>query len=169
MSTVGIFKPSRPDGRSDWRVVFELVEDLPPDSVVTLKQLREELGTENNSRVYRAVARANKELWGTRQKSMASVKGVGYRILKAKEMERLANSFRNQSRRKMSNAVAVIDATNLAELNDSERAWHTKVQAGLHILAAAMDAHEEKINTHAKLLEHLETRVRNIETRQLEG
>lgn len=163
MSTVGLFQPTREDGRADWRVVFDLVEEFEPDRVVTHADLLKELETKDRSRMYRAVGRANRELWASRQKSLAAVKGVGYRMLRAEEMERLANSYRRQSRRKLSSAVAVIDATNLSQLTATQREWTVKVQSAFHLLGQAMDLHASKLDRHEDLIRGLQDRVKRLE------
>lgn len=163
MSTTGLFQPSRPDGRSDWRVVFDLVESMSPDEEISHEKLMAELDTDEMQRLYRAVNRANKELWKTRDRSLAVVKGAGYRMLRAEEMEVLANGYRRQARRKMSNAVAVIDATDMNQLNDQQREWIAKVQSGLHMLARAMDTHSRRLAKHDDMIQNLQARVERLE------
>lgn len=165
MSTTGLFQPSRDDGRADWRVVFDLVADLAPGDEVKHQQLLEALETDDLQRVYRAVGRANRELWATRSRSLGAVKGVGYRMLRAHEMPTLAEGYRRQGRRKVSNAVAVIDATDLGQLDNANREWVVKMQGGMHMLAAAMDAQIAKTKRHEQLIENLTKRVGDLEGR----
>lgn len=165
MTTTGLFQPSREDGRADWRVVFDLVEGLVPGTEVKHQTLLDALETTDRQRLYRAVGRANRELWATRSRSLGAVKGVGYRMLLANEMPTLAESYRRQGRRKVSNAVAVIDATDLGELDKSDREWVLKVQNGMHMLAAAMDAQIARTRKHQELIEDLTRRVEGLEAR----
>jgi hypothetical protein len=145
MSTAGLFDAKRADGRAEWRVVFDLVADFEFGQTITYEALLEALGTTDKGRVYKAVGRANHELWRTRQRSVAVVRGIGYRMVKPTEHEILANSYRRQARRRVGNAVEVINAADLNFMSDSERDWHAKVQGGLTMLAAAMDNHEQRI------------------------
>jgi hypothetical protein len=163
MSTVGLFQPSREDGRADWRVVFDRVEGMAPGEEIKHDALLAELGTDDRQRLYRAVGRANRELWSTRSRSLGAVKGVGYRMLHAREMPTLAESYRKQGRRKVSNAVAVIDATDLGALDKENREWVVKVQGGMHLLAAAMDAQIARSQRHQELIENLTRRVEDLE------
>lgn len=163
MSTAGLFQPSRADGRSDWRVVFDVLEKLAFGEEVSHDDLMAELGTDDRGRLYRAVNRANRELWKTRDRSVGVVKGHGYRMLHPQEMEPLANGYRKQARRKMSSAVAVIDATDLNHLDDQQREWIVKVQAGLHLLARAMDSHAARLAKHDDLINKLQARVERLE------
>lgn len=165
MSTTGLFQSSREDGRSDWRVVFDLVEKLQFGEEIEHATLLTELDTKDRNRMYRAVGRANRELWATRSRSLAVVKGHGYKMLRAEENEILANSYRKQARRKMGSAVAVMDATDLAELNDRQREWAVKVQGGLRMLAAAMDEHAAKLTRHEELINSLQQRIGKLESK----
>lgn len=163
MSTSGLFQPSRPDGRSDWRVVFDRVADLDYGQEVTHQQLLDELESDDRNRLYRAVARANRELWSTREKSLAVVRGKGYRILHPLEHERLSESYKRQARKRMGNAVAVMQATNLSALSAQEREWAVQVTTGLMMLARVMDEHAAKLARHDQLLDELREKIERIE------
>ena len=163
MSTAGLFQSSRPDGRSDWRVVFDRVADLDYGHEVSHKELLGDLGTDDHSRLYRAVARANRELWKTREKALGVVRGKGYRVLHPSENERLAEAYKQQASRRMGNAVAVMQATNLSMLNDREREWAVQVTSGLMLLARVMDEHAAKLAKHEQLIEELRAKVEKIE------
>jgi hypothetical protein len=164
VSTVGLFQPSRADGRADWRVVFDFVEGMEPGVEVKHEALLDALETTDRQRLYRAVGRANRELWATRSRSLGAVKGVGYRMLYANEMPTLSEAYRKQGRRKVSNAVAVIDATDLGALDKGDREWVVKVQSGMHMLAAAMDSQIAKTKRHEELIEGLTRRVEELES-----
>lgn len=163
MSTAGLFQASRPDGRADWRVVFDLVADLDYGKEVTHEELLAELGFDDRGRMYRAVGRANRELWKTREKALAVVRGKGYRILHPSENERLAEAYKRQARSRMGNAVAVMQATNLSALSSREREWAAKVTSGLQLIAQVMDEHAAKLARHDELLEELRQKVEKIE------
>lgn len=163
MSTSGLFQPSRPDGRSDWRVIFDRVADLDYGAEVTHQELLEELGVDDQARLYRAVGRANRELWKTREKSLAVIRGKGYRILQPSEHERLAEGYKEQARGRMSNAIAVMQATNLSGMTAQEREWAIRVTSGLQMLARVMDEHAAKLARHDELLDELRAKVERIE------
>jgi hypothetical protein len=159
------FIASRPDGRPDWRVVFDLTETMKPDQIVTHEDLCRELGADDMQRVYRAVNRANKQLWKTRHKSLDTIRGVGYRVLRASEHEGKATRYQKRARRQIGNAVAVIEATDLSELNNQDRDWNLKVQTGLKLLAGALDAQAAKVAEHDAAIARLVQRVEDLESR----
>jgi hypothetical protein len=109
-----LFKAKRPDGRSDWRVVFDRVAQLQPGEEISHKELLEELGTTDRTVLYRAVPRANRELWKTKLRSLDAVRGKGYRLLHANEHIIQAERYKTKSRRQMGNALAVMEATDLS-------------------------------------------------------
>lgn len=163
MSTAGLFQPHREDGRAEWRVIFDLVADLDYGQEITHQQLLDELDTDDRKRIYRAVTRANKELWTTRSKSLAVILGKGYRILHPLEHERLAETYKQQARSRMGNAVAVMRSTNLSALTNQEREWAVQVTAGLTLLARVMDEHAAKLAHHEQLLDELREKVEKLE------
>ena len=84
------FRPSRGDGRSDRRVVYELVHGTAPGTVFGYDALTAALqdGVDapvQRRRVYRAVAQANKTLLREDRRYLYAVDGVGYRVLRAEE------------------------------------------------------------------------------------
>jgi hypothetical protein len=90
MSDHEFFRPSRPDGRSDRRVVYDLVHGAAPGTVFGYDVLTCALqdGVETpveRRRVYRAVGQANKTLLREDRRYLYAVDGVGYRVLKAEE------------------------------------------------------------------------------------
>ncbi len=154
-----LFRPSRPDGRSDWRVVYDIFREMSPTDTVESGKLLAALGTDDRSRMYRAVQRANRELWAKDERSMESVKGVGYRMLRAGEHVSQAMAYRRKSRRQLGNAVQVARAADLTALPDDERRDVVRVQAALVVLANAMDQTMAKVADHELRLRALEGRV----------
>lgn len=159
---MSLFQSKREDGRAEWRVVFDLVDALQPGEVITHEILLDALETDDRAKVYRAVQRAMRELWSSRSRSLGVVKGVGYRVLRAEEHELQANGYRRQARRRQGNAVAVIDATDLSALTSTQREWMIKVQAGMHLIARAMDSHAKQLARHDDLIASLQSEVAQL-------
>jgi len=152
----GLFRSSREDGRADWRVVFDRLNQMRSGDVVTHVHLRDLLGTEDNARMYRAVQRAKAELWSSRQTSIDSIRGVGYRMLAASEMERQAMQYKRRSRKQLGNAVSVVQATDLDQLTSEERGLTLRTRGVLLALAQAMDETMVKVADHEERLRKLE-------------
>lgn len=151
-----LFKTSRADGRSDWRVVYDLFVQMQPGDTIESAKLLSALETEDRSRMYRAVQRANRELWAKDDRSVDSVKGVGYRMLQPGEHVSQAMAYRRRSRRQLGNAVAVSQATDLASMEDSDRQEAIRVRGALMVLAQAMDETQARVRDH-------EARIRALE------
>jgi hypothetical protein len=120
----GLFTAKRPDGKSEWRVVYELAVLLSPGDVLLHEQIRTALDIPDESgmeRVYKAASRAAKELRRHNQRSLESVPGLGYRMLLANEHELQSRRYQRSSRRRMQTSLEVVKATNTEELTPAER------------------------------------------------
>lgn len=151
-----MFKTSRKDGRSDWRVVYDLFVQMQPGDTIESAKLLAALETEDRSRMYRAVQRANRELWAKDYRSVDSVKGVGYRMLRPVEHVTQAMAYRRRSRRQLGNAVASSRATDLVGMEDDDRREAIRVRGALMVLAQAMDETQARVRDH-------EARIRALE------
>lgn len=151
-----LFEASRPDGRADWRVIYEALVRLQPGKTVSHAVLLRELESNDTGRLYRAVARANRELWLQDQKSVESVRGIGYRMLPVEEMTNQALRFKKKSRRQIGNAVSVSNATDVLALTGEDRETALRLRGALLTMANAMD------NTIARVADH-EERITRLE------
>lgn len=158
-----MFNPKRPDGRSEATVLYDRFRGLAPGDTVSMDELLALLGTTDKHRVYAAVTSAAKRLRRNNQRSVGNVRGVGYRILKADEHERQADTHKTKGRRQMTTAVAVMKSTNLSELSPQQRDWAVKVTAGMVILANALDHQAAKLASHDDLIRELQQRVDKLE------
>lgn len=153
-----LFKASREDGRSDWRVVYDLFTAMEVGEQIPHETLLTALGTDDRARMYRAVARANRELWARATRSVDSVKGYGYRILRPSEHAGQAMVYKRKSRRQLSNAIAVANATDDSSLDPVQRNEAFLVRRSLMVLAQAMDRTVEKLADHEERIARLEGR-----------
>ena len=147
-----LFQAKRPDGRSDWRVVYDRVAQLQPGDEISHKELLEELGTTDRTVLYRAVSRANRELWKTK-----------YRPLYASEHTIQAEGYKTKSRRQMGNALAVMEATDLEQLDSEDRNWALKVTAGIRLLANVLDQHTARLARHDALLAEMRDQIQELQ------
>lgn len=121
------FTPSRSDGRSDKRVVYELVEDAQPEDKFTYQQLEEALedGLDNpeisKSRIYRAVATANKQLLREKRRLLAVVKGEGYRMVRANEHVSYSLIRKGKAERQLAAGVHLLQRVRFDELSETEQ------------------------------------------------
>lgn len=162
------FKPSRTDGRSDRRVVFELIENSEPDTTVTyneiIEALQDGLDSEvDRSRAQRAVSQANKTFLREKSRCLTVVKDVGYRVVRADEHVGLALNKKISAERKLACGVEIMRHVNLDELSESQRKSHLgslMIMSGLHQMV------KESANRHDKseaLIANLTQRVSALE------
>lgn len=152
----GLFQPNRPDGRSDWRVVYDIVSPMAHGETVSHQRLLQELDTDDTGRLYRAVARTKRELWRQDQKSIGNVRGAGYRVLKTEEMSTQALMYKKKSRRQIGNAVSVSNATDILNLSGADRENALRLRGALLTMANAMDQTIKKVADHEERIARLE-------------
>jgi hypothetical protein len=159
----GLFKPKRPDGRAEWKVVFDIVKDAEPGRIIIYAELAAALESDSRDRIHRAVRRCNRELWRIRNRSLGNLRGVGYRLLLPTEHEDQALEFQGSARRKVSSAVSIMKAVDLAMMSNSERDRALRVSALLVAMARSVDWHAERLSRHDDLIRELADRVERLE------
>ncbi len=146
------FAPSRSDGRSDRRVVFELVQDAEPDTVFKYQELIDALsdGLDDEvtrDRVYRAVAQGNKTLLRERKRYLQVVADVGYRVIPTSEQLPVALIKKDRAQSYLSKGIELLRNARLDELDAAQRTLH---EGQLLILAGLHQAVRESDQRHAK-------------------
>jgi len=159
----GLFSAKREDGRAEWRVVFDYVEKLDFGTQITFEELMRELGTDEKPRVYQAVGAAKRKLWQKSLRSLDVVRGVGYRILRPEEHEIQATGYQRKGRRQIGNSVAVMQATDIRNMEEAARNWVLQVTAGMVLMARAIDDHRSRLAKHDDLIAELTKRVKKLE------
>lgn len=150
-----LFQPNRPDGRSSWRVIYDLFDALKPGDEISYETLMSELGTDTMHEVYGAASRAKRELWKS-GRSVHSVRGTGYRMLEPGDFMPQASAYRNRSRRQLGNAIEVSYAAPIALLSTVERDRVQALQMGMMLAARALDQHTAKLRDHEERIRRLE-------------
>jgi hypothetical protein len=157
------FKPSRADGRSDKQVVYDLVEAAAPDTVFSFEQLIDALsegltGEVTRSRVYQAVAVANRSLLRRRKRSLRVARGHGYRVARSNEAVELARLRTDRAQVQTKRAHDHVQHTRLDELTPGELTILRGTQIALSNLYQAFRHLDRKINdTEQAIRAHIET------------
>lgn len=93
--------PFEPKGDvAEWRVVYDRLKELRPGDTITTEDLEELLGRplgQNRSPVYRAT----RELETNNSRTIATVRGTGYRIVEPSEHLGLGLSHSSRARRQL--------------------------------------------------------------------
>jgi hypothetical protein len=158
-----LFQPRRPDGRPEWRVIFDITHDAEPGRIFGYAELGAALETDDKPQIYRAVVRCNRELWRSQNRSLGNVRCVGYKLLLPQEHEGQALGYQGSARRKVSNAVSVMKATDLAALSNSERDRALRISALMVAMCRSIDWHAERLSRHDDLIRELADRVDKLE------
>jgi hypothetical protein len=139
------FEPTRPDGRSDRQVIYELAADAAPGTVFKYDELVDELAADldvevDRRRVYRAVTNANGTLLREKQRYLRVVKDVGYRVLHAEEHLPAAIDRKQSAVAKLKQGMELLRHAKMDELTEAQRVLH---QGQLMIISGLYDAVKE--------------------------
>jgi DNA-binding winged helix-turn-helix (wHTH) protein len=160
------FVPRRADGRAFWRVLYEYLLAVAPGEVIPYADLLAllEMDTSAKPLLYASMSRALRELRKSDAKrEVATLRGVGYRVLHANEHITKAELHKDRAERQLKIANDVIDATDLAALTSSERDLWSQVKRGMVLLYAAVSTHELALSRHEELIHSLQERVDTLE------
>jgi len=163
------FEPSRPDGRSDRRVIVDLVEDAEPDTTFDYDTIIAALSDGldkpvERRRIYRAVTNANKLLLRERRRYLKVVPNVGYRMIRADEHLPVAIDKKNEAVTKLQRGVELLRHARLDELPEAQQVLHDgqlMILSGLH---DALVGQAKRIERHDSLI----TEVRERQRRDVE-
>jgi len=146
------FHPSRSDGRSDRRVVFELVQDAEPETLFPFEELMAALqdgldAPVRRDRVYRAVSAGNKTLQRERKRTLAPVQGVGYRIARADEHLSLAIIKKSRAETQIKDGIELLRNVRLDELPEPHKTLHVgqlMLLDGVYRMTKATEKRQER-------------------------
>lgn len=162
------FTPSRPDGRSDRQVLFDLVEAAEPDMTFKFDEILDALNRDlevpvTQHRVYAAVRDANTTLLRERKRYLRNVRGVGYRVIFTSEAVAVALDKKGRAESYLARGLQVLRNARLDELAPAQRTLHEGqllIMAGLH---EATQRSERRHDKSEALIAELSRRVEEIE------
>jgi hypothetical protein len=154
-----LFSAKRPDGRAEWRVVYDAVMKLNYGDQITFKQLEDLIDTHDRNRIHRAVGRCNHVF--TREnvpKVLGNIRGTGYRVLEPGDYAPQALNHQKQARRRMSSAVELMRTAPLNDMTPSQRHW-------AHQVTMVLVDNELRLRTQEQWKTSAEDRLRELEKR----
>ena len=154
-----LFSPKRPDGRAEWRVVYDHAIKLAYGADLSFDEIAKLLDTDDKPRAHRAVMRCNKQF--TREnipRVLGNVRGVGYRVLKPSEYATAAIALQVQGRKKVSNALDLMRTAPINDMNPQAQEWAHKVTLVL------MD-NDLRLRSQEQWQQAAETRLTELERR----
>jgi hypothetical protein len=117
--------PFEPIGeQARWRTLVDLFAKVDRGAVVTFEDLAEELGldsVQDRRAIQAAVNQAQKTLSREHDRSLTSVRGVGYRVALPDEHVDLAGRQQRKGRRALQRAQVHVDHVDLSALSDEGR------------------------------------------------
>lgn len=154
------FQPSRADGRSDKQVVYGLARTLEPGESLSYEKLLAALQEGlvrpvARSRVYRAVAAANRVLLREDKRYLQVVKDEGYRMLHAGEHLAVALNKKESAAECIRRGIELLRNARLDELDPAQRVLH---EGQLMVMAA----HHQMLQAHDRRLTRIEQTIRGL-------
>ena len=147
------FLPTRVNGKSDARVVIETVAEGDPGTVfdhdVLIAALQKNTARAiSRSTVCAAVQAANRRLLKEYQRTLHSIRGVGYRLAAASDHTRLAQGRRRRADRQLAVGLATLQHVRWDEMDENARKAHEgqlMVMASLHQMVTAVQGRQDRL------------------------
>lgn len=142
MSRSEYFVPSRADGRSDQKIIYDLVQASEPDTLFPYETLQKALQVGTERAITRAVigsaARNTARLLEReRQRTLTVVANKGYRVARANEHLGLALTRKDRAESMIGRGVTLLKQTRIDELPEPQRRIH---EAQLMIMGGLYEA-----------------------------
>jgi hypothetical protein len=162
------FTPSRDDGRSDRRVVYELVQDAEPETLFTYDDIESALqdGLDvpiTRPRAYRAIQDANKTLMREKRRALQTVAGIGARVLRSDEHLPVALGRKERAEHQIKRGIELLRNTRVDELDPVQRQLH---DGQLLIMAGIYQATREtsrRVARHDAAISEIRERLAQLE------
>lgn len=107
--------------RPMWRIVYEHAVTLNVGDILTYDKLAELLPDASEQTRRGALARAVKQIEDDKQRTLANVRLVGYRVVEAKEHEGLARSHHKRSKRQLVKAARKVCSADRSKLSEADK------------------------------------------------
>lgn len=161
---MGLIRIVRESGKPNSEILAEMVAEAAPDTLFTYDELRDALeeGTDtrySNSRVAACVRDANVRLLKRYQRELRNVRGVGFRLVHAREHMALATERRFKADRQLARGLLTMRNVRWNELDDNTRAAHEGQLMLTQAVFQAVRSLEERQNEHAKAIGALSDRL----------
>lgn len=125
-TVTNLFEPK--NGVAQWRAIYEHIITLAVGDIITHERLAGLVPEAAESSVRQAFYRAVKELEDENSRTFASVRGVGYRLVEAREHEGLAQNHHRRSRRQLGKAKRKLHSADRSRLTADEKQRFTALE-----------------------------------------
>ena len=124
-----LFKSTRSSGKSDAKIIKELVEDSESDTLFRFDELIEALEADTHRRFTRAsvtnaVSRSRRYVLRGTQKTLVSIKNVGYKVAPADQHIGLSQDRWRRSNRQLEAGLDLLENVQMDELTPAQRDAH---------------------------------------------
>lgn len=155
-----LFSARRPDGRAEWRVIYDHAVNLPYGTDLGFDVLCGLLDSDDHNRVHRAVRRCNRQFTDeAKPRVLGNVRGIGYRVLQPADYAPTALHMQRSARRKMTSAVDLMRTAPLDDMTAGQKEWAHRVTMVLMDNEIRLRSQEQWQKTAEQRLAELERRA----------
>lgn len=157
------FKPAGDKAR--WQIVYEILRDVPVDSMVTYEQLGDALGLDpdkDRHAIQMAMRRAAVELETADKRAIDAVPNQGYRVVPAGEHLTLARRHQKKAGKSLARGQSKVVNVDLSAVDDPE------IRHALEVTARAFSLQMDFNRRFAVRQSHIEKAVQEITGTQAE-
>ena len=169
---------SRQSGKSNQQVVVELVAEAPPGTVFSYDRIAAAL-SEGAGKTYtraevQSVVRtaADSRLLREYRRTLANVRGVGYKVAAANEHVPIAGAYNRKSIRSLKRGTDRLNHARLEELTEAERLTHeqqrevnNRLYSELRRIDRVQERHRVAIASTTQRVEQLEAAVADLKSK----
>ena len=149
------FHPTRPDGRSRAQVIFDMAVTSAPGTLLTYDDMAAELELEDLDKIRRAAYTAGRKLRRHAHRSLEAVpvRDTGCSAARARPP---AGGYQGKARRQVRRSLDVVRATDVGQLNASERSLHDAMNVLAVALVGALRHVDARLGEHSQAIGRLE-------------
>lgn len=123
---------------AQWRTIYRHLQTMQVGDTVSYRDIRNLVPAAANSSLVPAFHRAVKEMETVHSRSFANVRGIGYRMVQAREHEKLARSQQRGAVRRLTAATRKASSADRSQLTSEERRRLDSMQHHLTMVADAV-------------------------------
>lgn len=150
-----------------WRYIYDHMQRMSVGDIITYDQAAKLLPGVPEQSLRGAINQAIRKMEELDKRTFEAVRGVGYRMVAAKEHERLALTKQKEGRRKLGKALRKVDSADFAQLDATQRRRLAELRGHLARQADLLKRLDKRTLDTLALAEATEQRVSEAEKEQL--
>lgn len=140
-----MFKTNRADGVSPWKRVYDYIRERAPqmDDVFQHAELRQVADAGKD--YYAVMSRVSRELEREDKRTLAVVRGGGYRFTGGVRHVERGAGYRKRANKAMGRALQLVSSADYAVMDAEGRRWADRQRNAMVALVSIVKQHDEKL------------------------